>query len=256
LIWGLTVNSNEWSNKDMKRLKGPARAAQVRDMFGNISGRYALVNRLITFGLDRSWRRYVVRKAELPKGGRLLDVGGGTGDIAFEALRHDPTLRVTTVDFSFQMMQVGHRRPSGHNVSWCLADALQLPFPNATFDAVTSGYLVRNVIDVQRAFEEQIRVVKPGGKVVCLDTSPAPRHVLRPFVLLHLNFFIPLLGYLITRNRAAYMYLPKSTLAFMTPDQLALIMKNIGLEGVSYHRFMLGTMAVHTGVRPGGPPPL
>jgi demethylmenaquinone methyltransferase/2-methoxy-6-polyprenyl-1,4-benzoquinol methylase len=127
---------------------------------------------------------------------------------------------------------------------------LQLPFPDATFDAVTSGYLVRNVIDVHRAFEEQMRVVKPGGRVVCLETSPAPRNALRPLVLFHLKVVIPLLGYLIARNRAAYMYLPQSTQAFKTPDQLALIMESIGLKDVSYHRFMFGTMAVHVGVRP------
>ena len=234
----------------MTHLEGPERAAHVREMFGQISGRYDRMNRLIAFGQDRSWRKHAIRQAALPQGGLLLDVGSGTGDIAIEALRRDSTLRVMAVDFSFQMMQVGSRRSDGQRISWCHADALQLPFPDATFDAVTSGYLVRNVINVRRAFEEQMRVVKPGGRVVCLETSPARRNALRPLVLFHLKVVIPLLGYLIARDRAAYMYLPQSTQAFKTPDQLALIMENIGLKDVSYHRFMLGTMAVHTGVRP------
>ncbi len=234
----------------MTRLEGPERAAHVREMFGQISGRYDRMNRLIAFGQDRSWRKHAIREAALPPGGLLLDVGSGTGDIAIEALRRDSTLRVMAVDFSFQMMQVGRRRSDGQRISWCHTDALELPFPDATFDAVTSGYLVRNVIDVRRAFEEQMRVVKPGGRVVCLETSPARRNALRPLVLFHLKVVIPLLGYLIARNRGAYMYLPQSTQAFKTPDQLALIMESIGLKDVSYHRFMLGTMAVHTGVRP------
>jgi len=231
-------------------IDGPEKAVRVRKMFGRISGRYDLMNRLMTFGQDRSWRRYVVKKAALPKGGRLLDVGTGTGDIALEALRSDPTLSVTAADFSLRMMQVGRRRPAGQKVFWCHSDALNLPFPDAHFDAVTSGYLVRNVIDVRQAFEEQMRVVKPGGRVVCLDTSPVPRSALRPFVVFHLKVVIPLLGHLLTRNRAAYMYLPESTQAFMAPEQVASIMRSAGLKDVSYRRFMLGTMAVHTGRRP------
>ena len=237
----------------MTPLEGPERAAHVREMFEQISGRYDRMNRLIAFGQDRSWRKHAIREAALPPGGLLLDVGSGTGDIAIEALRRDSTLRVMAVDFSFQMMQVGRRRSDGQRISWCHTDALELPFPDATFDAVTSGYLVRNVIDVRRAFEEQMRVVKPGGRVVCLETSPAQRNALRPLVLFHLKVVIPLLGYLIARNRGAYMYLPQSTQAFKTPDQLALIMESIGLKDVSYHRFMLGTMAVHVGVRPEEP---
>jgi demethylmenaquinone methyltransferase / 2-methoxy-6-polyprenyl-1,4-benzoquinol methylase len=235
---------------NMMPIEEPEKAVRVREMFGRISDRYDLMNRLITLGRDRSWRRYVVKKAALPRGGRLLDVGTGTGNISLEALRRDPTLSLTATDFSFRMMQVGRRRPTGQKVFWCHADALQLPFPDAFFDAVTSGYLIRNVIDPRRAFEEQMRVVKPGGRVVCLETSPVPRSELRPFVLFHLKVVIPLLGYLLTRNRDAYMYLPESTQAFMTPDQLASIMRNVGLKDVSYRRFMLGTMAVHTGLRP------
>jgi demethylmenaquinone methyltransferase/2-methoxy-6-polyprenyl-1,4-benzoquinol methylase len=231
-------------------IEGPDKAVGLREMFGRISGRYDLMNRLITLGRDRYWRRYMVKKAALPKGGRLLDVGTGTGDISLEAQRRDPALRVTAIDFSFRMIQVGRLRPTGQSVLWCQADALNLPFPDAAFDAVTSGYLVRNVIDARQAFEEQMRVVRPGGRVVCLDTSPVPRSALRPFVLFHLKVVIPLLGYLLTRNRAAYTYLPESTQAFMTPDQLASIMRSVGLKEVSYRRFMLGTMAVHTGMRP------
>jgi demethylmenaquinone methyltransferase/2-methoxy-6-polyprenyl-1,4-benzoquinol methylase len=231
-------------------IKRTGRSEHIRDMFEQISGRYDLMNRLISLGRDRSWRRHAVIKAALPKGGRLLDIGSGTGDIALEALLSDPGLRVTTVDFSFQMIMVGRRRPAGQKVFWCNADALQLPFSDATFDAVTSGYLIRNVIDPCRAFEEQMRVVKPGGRVVCLDTAPVPSKAMQIPVLFHLKIVIPLIGSLIARNRAAYTYLCKSTQAFMTPEQLVSIMRSAGLRNVSYQRFMFGTMAVHTGLRP------
>lgn len=223
---------------------------KVSKMFGHIAGRYDLMNRLMTFGMDRSWRRFLVKTADLPTGGSLLDVGTGTGDIAVEALGTDPSLKVIGADLTFEMIEVGKGRSSGRKINWCRSDALKLPFADSSFDSVTSGYLARNVPEVKRMFEEQVRVVKPGGKVVCLDTSPAPENILRPLILFHLRVVIPLLGYLITHNAAAYRYLPESTQAFMEPEVLAGVMKSAGLKDVSYRRFMFGTMAVHWGIRP------
>ncbi len=234
----------------MAHLEGNQRANYVRDMFGRIARRYDLMNRLMTFGRDRAWRRYVIQQADLPEGGSMLDVAVGTGDIAFEALNRVKDLKVVGTDFSIPMMRVGQQRVNGRRVLWCDADALRLPFPNGRFDAVTSGYLMRNVIDIRRAFEEQHRVLKPGGRVICLDTSPPPDNLLKPFIMLHLKFVIPLLGRLITGDSAAYAYLPESTQQFKTPDELAAIMREAGLQDVRYRRFMFGTMAVHVGVRP------
>ncbi|HBF43885.1 MAG TPA: hypothetical protein DDW42_09735 [Desulfobacteraceae bacterium] len=230
--------------------EGPERAIYVREMFGNISNRYDLMNRLMTFGRDRSWRRYVVHMVRLQPGNLLLDVGTGTGDIALEAKRVEPSSVVIGVDFSFRMMQAGRRRSGSRMMVFCSADAFQLPFPDGIFDAVTSGYLVRNVSDVRQVFEEQIRVVKPGGHVVCLDTSPRPNKITWPFILFHLKVIIPFLGYLFTNNKSAYKYLRESTRAFMKPDELALVMNNVGLQNVSYRRLMFGTQVVHSGMRP------
>ncbi len=237
----------------MATLEGPERAAYVRRMFGRIAHRYDLMNRLMTFGQDRRWRRYVVRQAALPPGGRLLDVATGTGDIALEALSQQRGTEAVGLDFSPEMMAVGRARDGGERVRWVNGDALALPFPDASFDAVTSGYLMRNVIDVAGAFHEQVRVVRPGGRVVCLDSSPPPRGPLRPLIMLHLNVVIPLMGRLIAGDASAYTYLPESTAAFKTPGELALIMQKAGLTNVRYRRFMFGTMAVHTGTRPEEP---
>ncbi|MBN1286041.1 MAG: ubiquinone/menaquinone biosynthesis methyltransferase [Anaerolineae bacterium] len=234
----------------MAQLQGRERAAYVRAMFGRIAGRYDITNRLMTFGRDRAWRRYVVRQAALPPGGRLLDVATGAGEIAFEALRLDDRLILAGVDFAAPMMQMGRQRRPGARVLWAQADALALPFPDGTFDAVTSGYLMRNVIDVAAAFREQARVAKPGGRVVCLDTSPPPDNLLKPFISFYLRYIIPLLGRAITGDASAYRYLPESTQAFKTPDELAAIMREVGLVAVRYRRFMFGTMAVHVGVKP------
>jgi len=222
----------------------------LRVMFGGISGRYDMLNRLISLGRDRAWRRHVVEKAALPPGGRLLDIGAGTGGIALEALRRDSSLRVVAADYTDQMMLAGRRREGADRIVWCAADALHLPFPHGVFDAVTSGYLIRNVAEAAQAFREQMRVTKPGGRVVCLDTSPPSQNLIRPFVVFYLRFVIPLLGQLIAKDRAAYEYLPRSTQAFMPPDKLASIMKQAGLEDVQYERFMFGTQVLATGTKP------
>ncbi len=129
-------------------------------------------------------------------------------------------------------------------------DALRLPFPDAAFDAVASGYLARNVTDVPAMFKEQRRLVRPGGRIVCLDTSPPALGLLQPFILFYLRVVIPLSGRLIAGDSSAYKYLPESTRQFKTPDELAAIMREAGLADVRYRRFMFGTMAVHVGTRP------
>lgn len=225
-------------------------AAAIRGMFDGIARRYDLLNRLMTLGQDCRWRGFVARRASLPLGGRLLDIGTGTGGIAREALAVDPTLSVVAADFSLNMMRSGRTRRDPEGLCWCSADALALPFPDRCFDAVTSGYLIRNVTDAARALREQHRVLRPGGRIVCLDTSPPRRGPLYPLVMFHFKVSIPLLGGLISGHRAAYAYLPESTRAFMTPGELASAMERAGFERVAFKRFMFGTIAVHWGIRP------
>ncbi len=212
----------------MAHLQGQARARYVQEMFGRIAGRYDRMNRLMTFGQDMKWRRFVIEKASLPPGGRLLDLATGTGDLAFAALERSPSATVIGADFSLPMMQVGQRRALGRRVHWCQADALALPYPADTFDAVVSGYLLRNVIDLDSCLKEQVRVTRPGGMVVALDTAPPPRNALRPFVLFHLHYVIPLLGSVVAGAAEAYRYLPSSTQSFKEPQELVEIMTRAG----------------------------
>jgi len=233
----------------MAHLTGSERAAYVQDMFGRIAGRYNLMNRLMTGGQDLKWRRFVVQQARLKAGDKLLDLATGTGDIAFEALKAVPNIQAVGGDFSLPMMQVGQQLPLGKQVGWTGADALNLPFPDGTFNAVTSGYLARNVVDIPRMFAEQLRVLKSGGRIVVLDSSPPKNNVFKPFIEIHLRYIIPLLGRIVAgKNGAdAYQYLPSSTQAFKSPEELANLMKQAGIHNVQYKTFMLGTMAVHWG---------
>lgn len=224
------------------------KAGNIRTMFKNISGRYDLLNTIMTFGRDKSWRKYVVKEASLKPNALILDVGTGTGKILYEALLSNKDIKAFGADFTLEMMLCG--KEQNDNISWCCADALNLPFPDSVFDAVTSGYLIRNVTDIHRAFAEQMRIAKPGGKVVCLDTSPPPHNFLRPFILLYLKLIIPLLGFVFAGDKNAYKYLTASTQAFKSPEELSLIMKDAGLENIRFRKFMFGTIAILSGTRP------
>jgi demethylmenaquinone methyltransferase / 2-methoxy-6-polyprenyl-1,4-benzoquinol methylase len=226
-------------------------ARQVQGMFARIAGRYDLMNRLMTGGQDLRWRREVIRRAELPASGRLLDLGAGTGDLAFESLRQKPDSRAVAADFTLQMMRVGQERGGQPGrLSWSGADALHLPFRSASFDAVVSGFLMRNVSDVPQALAEQVRVLKPGGRLVILDTTRPRKNLFTPLVSLHLRYIIPTLGWAITGERDAYRYLPESTRRFLAAEQLAVRMEQAGLEGVSFRVLIFGTTAIHWGARP------
>lgn len=234
----------------MAHLEGQERADYVQDMFARIAGRYDLMNRLMTGGQDLKWRRYVIDQARLPENGRLLDIATGTGDIALEGLRRTPGLQAVGGDFTIEMMLAGKAIPERQAIQWVTADTLRLPFADETFDAVTSGFLMRNVIDVPGAFREQMRVTKPGGHIVVLESSPPKDNWLRPFIKIHLNHVIPTLGRLITGESEAYSYLPDSTQQFKHPDELANIMRQTGLVNVHYKMFMFGTIAIHAGQKP------
>jgi demethylmenaquinone methyltransferase/2-methoxy-6-polyprenyl-1,4-benzoquinol methylase len=221
----------------------------VRRMFTDIAPRYDLMNRLMTFGRDRIWRHSVVRLCALPAGGRLLDVATGTGDIAYEALRQCPTLHVVGIDLTRQMMLYGRNKQKGTDFPFTEGDALALPFGDNTFDAACSGFMMRNVLDVRAAFAEQVRVVKPGRRVVCLEITRPTMPVFRQLFDAYFFRFVPLVGGLISGQRQAYKYLPHSTLSFPGPHELCRIMESAGLRHVRYQMAMLGTVAVHWGIK-------
>ncbi|MBN2298628.1 MAG: ubiquinone/menaquinone biosynthesis methyltransferase, partial [Deltaproteobacteria bacterium] len=238
----------------MKSNRQPEWNRRMKKMFSGISRRYDLLNTLMTFGRDRRWRETVIGMTGIRAGGLLLDAGAGTGKIAHEALLKEPLINVIAADLTPEMMKVGRENSRGTNITWCCADALDLPFCDNTFDAVTSGYLIRNVPDIIRCFSEQFRVVKPGGKVVCLDTAPPPDTLLKPLVLFHLKVVIPVIGGLISGKWDAYQYLPESTRSFKTPEEISGIMLAAGFTDIEYTRYMFGTIVIIKGTRPLMPP--
>jgi demethylmenaquinone methyltransferase/2-methoxy-6-polyprenyl-1,4-benzoquinol methylase len=228
----------------------PADKSDVQAMFGRIAHRYDLMNRLMSFGRDQTWRRFLVQKANLSPQAWVLDIATGTGDIAFEIRRHFPSAQIIAADFALPMMQVGQRRRQGEEVFWVAADALALPFASQVFDAVVSGFLFRNVPDVDQTLSEHWRVLRPGGWMVTLDTTPPPHNLLRPMINLYFKWVIPTLGRIVTGDNTAYRYLPESTLVFKSAEALAERIEQAGFVQVGFKRFMLGTIAIHWAQKP------
>ncbi len=211
-------------------------------MFASIAPRYDLMNRLMTGGQDIRWRKEVIRLARMANAASLLDLGAGTGDLAFEARRQFPRARVVAADFTLEMMQVGKRNGT---LNFSVADALRLPFEDRAFDAVVSGFLMRNVINLNEAIREQRRVLKDGGRIVILDTTCPQRHFLSPFIWIYMHLIIPALGGLITGMRDAYRYLLETTEGFVTAEDMASRLAAAGFRDVGFKRLMFGTIAIH-----------
>lgn len=219
----------------------------VREMFSDTARRYDLMNRLMTVGQDQRWRRMVIEACNLPPNGRLLDVATGTADIALEAIKQHPDITVFGSDFTREMMLVGQMKDTDERIPFIEADAMQLPFPADSFDAACSGFLMRNVTDIAATFAEQKRVVKAGGRVVCLEITRPATPVWRDLFHLYFHKFVPRVTAWFSSNKSAYDYLPASTLAFPRPPELKAIMKAVGISNIRYRTLMLGTIAIHVG---------
>jgi demethylmenaquinone methyltransferase/2-methoxy-6-polyprenyl-1,4-benzoquinol methylase len=238
----------------MTHLTGNQRAKYVQGMFTRIASNYDLMNRLMTFGQDAAWRKEVIRRAKISKKTSwLLDVGAGTGDLGFEAINQNPALTSVEADFTFEMLRVGQDRVKHdrlkQKISWSAADALMLPYPKNTFDAVVSGFLMRNVTDLPLAIQEQYRVLKPGGRILILDTTRPRKSFLSPLIRFHMHTVIPLLGRFISGEADAYQYLPDSSEAFLPAEVLAARLIANGFRQVGFCRLNFNTVAIHWGVK-------
>ena len=222
---------------------GTLEPESVRGMFDRIAPVYDAMNRVMTLGLDRRWRRLAVKEAVWP-GDRVLDACCGTGDLAVEAERRGG--RVVGLDFSPRMLERA-RRKSGA-IEWVQGDALALPFGDGEFDAATVGFGVRNLADLERGLRELARVLRSGGKVAVLEIT-RPRGVLRPFFRLWFDVLVPLAGRVLPGGQA-YTYLPASVRRFPGPEDLSELFERAGFESVRYRLLGAGIVALHTGVKP------
>ena len=233
-----------------------AQSGAIRDMFARIAPKYDLMNKIMTGGQDARWRKRVVELIQTedssplnnaPDVGLILDLGAGTGDLAGEVIRQYQDKHVIAADFTLPMMRVGQHKHPSLRIAWSAADALQLPFADNTFDAVISGFLLRNLTNLPLGLSEQYRVLKPHGKFTFLDTTKPSPNIFSPLIKFHMHTIIPALGRTLTGRKEAYSYLPESTENFLSAEELTAHLAAAGFRKIMYRRYMFETIAIHWG---------
>jgi len=232
-----------------------SKAKYVQETFNSIAKDYDLINKLITFGLDKSWRRLVVKRSELKEGGIGLDVCCGTGMLTMEQARAAGSAgRITGLDFSENMIDVAWQNIRDfefkESIQFIQGDAMDLPFENNVFDCATVGWGLRNVPDIFKAVQEMVRVVKPGGKVISLDMAQPMTPVFKEIYWLCFNRVIPAMGKLFSGNKKAYDYFHDSAKAFVHQKELAGIFAKAGLIETRYLNLCGGVVAIVEGRKP------
>jgi len=227
----------------------------VQKMFSSIANRYDLLNTLLSFNRDKYWRQFTVAKTELRNGERVLDIATGTGKLALElSEKLGEEGKVTGIDFCPDMLSNARQKlkKAGYkNVELIQINAESLPFPDSTFDCATIGFGLRNMSDIKQVLQETTRVLREGRRLVCLEFSLPGNQIFRWIYHLYSYTLLPLFGWLISGNRDAYLYLPRSIEAFPSPAQLEEIMETAGLENIEIYPLTLGIVTVHVGTKKG-----
>jgi demethylmenaquinone methyltransferase/2-methoxy-6-polyprenyl-1,4-benzoquinol methylase len=256
-IW-LSGNRQPFHGKDSQKqyfgyeqVSEDEKTRRVIRHFDSVARQYDFMNTLLSFGIHHLWKREAVKMMGLGPGAKVVDVCGGTGDLAVLASRYIGTSgRVTVFDLNRAMMNAGRNKvfaTARAPVDYVQGNAETMPFPDNSFDAAMVGYGIRNVTRMKKGFEEMYRVLRPGGRMMCLEFSKPVWPVFRWLYDLYSFHIMPFLGDLIAGSRGAYTHLPESIRTFPLPDALSAMMARIGFRNVTYHRQTNGISVVHIG---------
>lgn len=227
--------------------------AYVEGLFSSIADKYDLMNSVLSLNRHRAWRRFAVSKSGLKAGDSALDVCCGTGDFAFELARVvGEGGRVIGTDFSQPMIEIAQLKAAGHgaqDIEFLTANTCELPFPDGSFDCVTVGFGVRNLSDVDAGLAEMARVLRPGGRLICLETGEVRSKLIRPLWKLFFHIMTPYAATLLGAKKWAYEYLPRSAKSFLSREQLADKFGEQGLRDVAVFDLMFGAVCVHVGTK-------
>jgi demethylmenaquinone methyltransferase / 2-methoxy-6-polyprenyl-1,4-benzoquinol methylase len=247
----VSVSSDTEASSGLPKRESEQFADDVRGMFDRIAGVYDVMNSAMTAGLHHDWRQRAVERAEVGPGSDALDVCCGTGDLALELRRRiGPDGRVVGCDFSEPMLELARRKSGdqGLPVEFGWADALELPYGDASFDAVTIGFGARNLADLERGLAEMARVLRPGGRLVILEITRPQRQPLASFYSLWFDRIVPVIG-TFAGDPEAYSYLPDSVRSFPEPRELAALIDAAGFEQIRWLLLAGGIIAIHSATK-------
>ncbi len=228
-----------------------AKAGLVHGVFTSVASRYDLMNDLMSAGIHRLWKDAMMDWLAPRPGQRLLDVAGGTGDIAFRFLTRAPGAQAVVCDMTEPMLVEGRKRAEAaslaESLSWVVGDAMALPFPDRSFDVYTISFGIRNVTRIADALAEAFRVLKPGGRLMVLEFSHIPNDLMQKLYDLYSFNVIPALGQAVTGDRDSYQYLVESIRRFPDQEAFAAMIRQAGFAQVKYRNLTMGVAALHSG---------
>ncbi len=230
-------------------------SARVKEIFSAIAKKYERFNAVSSFGAYKAWLAGMMRQAPIEADADVLDIAGGTGDVTFSVARAKRPAHIQCTDLVNEMLDVARMhyadgKAGGVPVDFEVVDAQDIPYADASYDAITMAYGIRNMPERDRALAEMFRVLKPGGSLVCLEFSTPPNRVWRALYGLYLKHLIPFWGGLITGDREGFVYLARSIKAFPDQQGLAAMMEKAGFEDVTWKNYTGGIAAVHVARKP------
>lgn len=227
------------------------KAGRVHGVFSSVASRYDIMNDVMSGGVHRLWKDAMIDWLAPRRGQRLLDVAGGTGDVAFRFLKRAPTATATVLDLTEPMLDAGRRRAEAERMTdrldWIVGDAMALPFEDRSFDVYTISFGIRNVTRVGDALSEAFRVLKPGGRLTVLEFSQIPNDLMQRVYDLYSFNVIPRMGQVIAKDRDSYQYLVESIRRFPDQETFAGMIRDAGFGQVRYRNLSMGIAALHSG---------
>ncbi len=234
-----------------KQIEEDEKQPLVKGVFESVASRYDVMNDVMSLGIHRLWKQHFIKKLAPRANTHLLDVAGGTGDIAFRFLDNTKNAQVTLCDINHTMLENGYRRAIDENrlegIEWVCGNAESLPFPNNHFDYYTIAFGIRNVTHIDHALKEAWRVLKPGGRFLCLEFSHVTNPILKKIYNSYSFHLIPAFGKIVTQDRASYQYLVESIQMFPKQEEFLDMIKTAGFLQTSYENLTHGIVAIHSG---------